>query len=103
MLIRENRWRAMRYSFDEGLIDLGKGGVVPFEELLDEILGLISDDAEALGCVQEVARTRDILARGTSAHRQLKRYELERAHGKNAEGSLKAVVDMLIADTADGV
>ncbi len=26
MLIRENRWRAMRYSFDEGLIDLGKGG-----------------------------------------------------------------------------
>lgn len=24
MLIRENRWRAMRYSFDEGLIDLAK-------------------------------------------------------------------------------
>jgi len=103
MLIRENRWRAMRYSFDEGLIDLGKGGVVPFEELLDEILGLISDDAAALGCVQEVGRTRDILARGTSAHRQLKRYELERAHGKSAADSLKAVVDMLIADTADGV
>ena len=35
MLIRENRWRAMRYSFDEGLIDLAKGEVVPFEELIE--------------------------------------------------------------------
>ena len=25
MLVRENRWRAMRYSFDEGLIDFAKG------------------------------------------------------------------------------
>ena len=103
MLIRENRWRAMRYSFDEGLIDLGKGGVVPFEELLDEILSLISEDAEALGCVEEVGNARRILTRGTSAHRQLKSYELERAAGRNEEDSLKAVVDMLISDTAEGV
>ncbi|MGB5625399.1 MAG: carboxylate-amine ligase, partial [Woeseiaceae bacterium] len=44
MLIRENRWRAMRYSFDEGLIDLAKGAVVPFEDLLDELLSLIAED-----------------------------------------------------------
>ena len=37
MLINENRWRAMRYSFDEGLIDLARGVVVPFEELLDVV------------------------------------------------------------------
>ena len=36
MLLNENRWRAMRYSFDEGLIDLAKGTVVPFEDLLEE-------------------------------------------------------------------
>jgi len=52
MLIRENRWRAMRYSFDEGLIDLARGVVVPFDELLEEMLGLISEDAEALGCTR---------------------------------------------------
>jgi carboxylate-amine ligase len=103
MLIRENRWRAMRYSFDEGLIDLGKGGVVAFEELLDEILSLVSDDARALGCVEEVARTRNILTRGTSAHRQLRRYELEQADGKDDKECLQGVVDMLIADTAEGV
>ena len=103
MLIRENRWRAMRYSFDEGLIDLAKGVVVPFEELLDEMLGLIAEDADALGCEKEVASIRDILARGTSAHRQLRSYELERSAGADRDRALRAVVDTLIADTAEGL
>lgn len=103
MLIRENRWRAMRYSFDEGLIDLAKGTVLPFEDLLDELCSLVAEDAKALGCVNEVSRVRNILSRGTSAHRQLKGYELERAGGASVEDSLKAVVDRLIQDTAAGL
>ena len=103
MLIRENRWRAMRYSFDEGLIDLAKGEVVPFDVLLDELLSLVAEDARALGCEKEVKGVHDILTRGTSAHRQLKDYELERASGASDEEALKAVVDTLIADTTEGV
>lgn len=103
MLIRENRWRAMRYSFDEGLIDLARGVVVPFEELVDELLSLVAEDAEALGCSEEVASVRNILTRGTSAHRQLKDYGLEQAAGKSHEECLKAVVDTLIRDTAEGL
>ena len=103
MLIRENRWRAMRYSFDEGLIDLAKGVVVPFEDLLDELCSLVAEDARALGCVNEVSGVRDILSRGTSAHRQLRDYGLERASGASVEDSLKAVVDTLVADTAEGL
>ena len=30
MLVNENRWRAQRYGFDEGLVDFGKGEVVPY-------------------------------------------------------------------------
>jgi len=103
MLVSENRWRAMRYSFDEGLIDFAKGAIVPFEELLEEILDLTADDAEALGCESEVAGVRDILSRGTSAHRQLKAHELAIAAGKSDEDALKAVVDTLIEDTAEGL
>jgi len=103
MLIRENRWRAMRYSFDEGMIDLAKGTVVPFENLIDEMLGHVAEDAEALDCVKELADVRQILSRGTSAHRQLRDYELERANGASIEDSLKAVVDTLITDTAEGL
>ena len=102
MLIRENRWRAMRYSFDEGMIDLAKGSVVPFEVLLDEMLALVEEDAEVFGCEEELSGVRRIIARGTSAHRQLKDYDDARASGASVEDSLKAVVDTLIADTANG-
>jgi len=103
MLIRENRWRAMRYSFDEGLIDLAKGAVVPFSDLIDELCSLVAEDARALGCEKEVAGVHDIICRGTSAHRQLKDYELQRASGNSVEESLKSVVDTLIQDTAHGL
>lgn len=103
MLIRENRWRAMRYSFDEGLIDLARGAVIPFDELLEEMLGLVAEDAVALGCTKEVAAVRDILSRGTSAHRQLRDFEQAQAAGKSVEDSLKTVVDTLIASTAEGL
>jgi carboxylate-amine ligase len=103
MLIRENRWRAMRYSFDEGLIDLAKGRVIPFEELLEELLQLVGEDAKALGCEEEVADVRHIMTRGTSAHRQLKAYELAQAAGSSEEDCLNAVVDTLVADTSEGV
>ena len=93
----------MRYSFDEGLIDFAKGIVVPFEELLNEILCLVAEDAEALGCTDEVNSLHHILRRGTSAHRQLKIYELERAGGASDAEALKAVVDNLILDTAEGL
>jgi len=103
MLICENRWRAMRYSFDEGLIDLAKGEVVEFAELLDDMLSLVAEDAEALGCTEEINSLHHILERGTSAHRQLRNYELERAAGSSDEDALKAVVDGLIKDTAKGL
>ena len=93
----------MRYSFDEGLIDLAQGQVRPFDELLDELCSLISEDAKALGCEKEIKGVHDILTRGTSAHRQLRDYELERASGATAEEALKSVVDTLIADTTEGL
>ena len=46
---------------------------------------------------------RNILTRGTSAHRQLRDYELEQAAGKSEDECLSAVVDTLISDTAEGL
>lgn len=103
MLINENRWRARRYSFDEGLIDLAKGQVIPFESLLDELIELVLDDAESMGCAQEVLRTRDILARGTSAHQQVAVFEKAKQNGAGETEALQAVVDLLIEETARGL
>ncbi len=103
MLVTENRWRAMRYGPDEGLIDFGKGEVVEFNELLEELLELVKEDAEALGCTNEIEHTRFILAGGTSAHKQIKTYEQAIQSGKGKQDALCAVVDMLIETTRKGI
>lgn len=99
MLVTENRWRAMRYGPDEGLIDFGKSEIVPFDALLEELIGLVGEDAEALGCAAELAHARTILARGTSAHRQLAAYEQALRSGMGKQEALHAVVDMLVDET----
>ena len=102
VLIAENRWRAMRYSFDEQLLDLARGELVPFPELAEELIELVEDDAEVLGCRREIEHIRVILARGTSAHRQLRTFEEARAAGATPREALQAVVDFLIRETAAG-
>ena len=103
MLIGENRWRAQRYGIDEGLVDFGKGAIVPYADLLAEIVELVREDAAALGCAAEVARAPEILARGTSAHRQRRVFEAARNAGASKPEALVAVVDALIAETVSGV
>ncbi|MGF1592715.1 MAG: carboxylate-amine ligase [Kiloniellaceae bacterium] len=96
MLIDENRWRAQRYGFDEGLVDFGRGEVVPYRDLLEEIIALTADHAEALGCLAEVARAREIVNRGTSAHRQLEIFSQACYDGADKREALEKVVDYLI-------
>jgi carboxylate-amine ligase len=103
MLIEENRWRAQRYGIDEGLVDFGKGKIVPYVELLDDILELIAEDAQHFGCVAEVEHARTILDRGTSAHRQLQTYHSALDDGASKHEALVAVVDLLIEDTVAGL
>jgi carboxylate-amine ligase len=100
MLINENRWRALRYGFDEGLIDLVKGEIVPFAELLEEIIEMISEDARELGCEQEIAHLRRIMERGTSAHRQIAVMDKAVAEGASEQESLIEVVKFLVDETA---
>ena len=101
-LIMENRWRAQRYGVTNGLVDFGKSELVPFRDLLDEILALIREDADALNCRLEVEHTRLIVERGTSAERQVAAYETALAAGSGEQAALQAVVDLLIAETVRG-
>jgi carboxylate-amine ligase len=100
LLLAENRWRAMRYSYDAGLLDLGQQRVVPFAELLQELVALVAEDAAALGCSAEIARLPEIMARGTSAHRQVQVYDKALQEGATLEEALGAVVNWLVAETA---
>jgi carboxylate-amine ligase len=100
LLVGENRWRAMRYSTDSGLLDLGRRQIVDFPALLEELIELVREDAEALGCVEEIDGLREILDRGTSAHRQLRTYEQAISDGCSEGEALRAVVKWLVEETA---
>ncbi len=95
-LISENRWRAQRYGITEGLIDYGRGEVVPFGTLLDELLELVTPDAAVLGSMRELDVLREIVAGGTSATRQ--RAVREAVGSDDADAINRAVVGHLIEE-----
>ncbi len=103
MLINENRWRAQRYGMDGGMMDFGCGDLVPFSQLMDELIDLVGEDAEALGCFPEVKNIKTIIERGTGAHRQRAAYGAARKDGASHQDALKAVVDLLIEETVRGL
>ncbi|MFO7300140.1 MAG: carboxylate-amine ligase [Actinomycetes bacterium] len=102
-LIDENIWRAQRYGIDGELMDFGKGQLVPYRELIEELIELLGPDAADLGVTAELEHARDIVAGGTSAHRQLATYERAMAAGAGHHEALQAVVDELIVDTLHGI
>ncbi len=101
-LLAENRWRAHRYGIDEGLLDFGRGEVVPFNELLEEVFELLQIDAEYFNCEEELAHLKTIIERGTSAHRQVAAYNNAIQANKDHDEALRIVVDQLIEETLIG-
>lgn len=98
-LIDENRWLAQRYGTQGNLVDFGKGEATPYADLLEELIELTREEAQALGCLAEVERARGILKRGTSAQRQLQVYHAALDAGAGKTEALKAVVDWLINES----
>lgn len=91
----ENKWRAQRYGVGESFVT--DEGAVSMAEVLDEVIAMTAEDAEALSCIEEVARCRAIIVEGTSADIQL---EVFRARsGEGPEAALSAVVDWIAETT----
>ncbi len=95
-LIEENKWRAMRFGLSGKLIDFGRRQEQPAPVLIRELVEwFIADVVDELGTRREVEYVYRILDEGSSADRQLATFE--------RTGSLEAVVDQLIAETAEGI
>ncbi|WP_417435498.1 carboxylate-amine ligase [Hoeflea sp.] len=102
-LVGENRWRAQRYGVSNGLIDFGKGAVVEFADLIEELIELVREDAIALGCWSEVQSARRIVEYGTSADRQRAIEANAIAEGASVMEAQKEVVRSLIAEFTEGL
>jgi glutamate---cysteine ligase / carboxylate-amine ligase len=97
-IVVENKWRAQRYGIHGTLVGFDGRPAVPVTDAIAHVLDEIAPDAEALGCVDELARCRTIADAGTSADAQLAVFA---AHEKSAnhERALEAVTDWLVGAT----
>jgi carboxylate-amine ligase len=95
-LILENKWRAQRYGVEAEMADFGKRILVPFPDLIDEMVELLRPHAEGLGCVAEVEHARTIARRGSSADHQLRVFSDACAAGASEREAQIAVVDWLV-------
>jgi glutamate---cysteine ligase / carboxylate-amine ligase len=101
-LVAENRWLAQRHGASGELIDFGRRETVPFSDLMEELIALVAEEADLLGCRAEVERVRMIAAEGTSADRQLAVFYNAVEQGHSHDAALRAVVDHLVAETLEG-
>ncbi|MCQ3803619.1 MAG: carboxylate-amine ligase [bacterium] len=99
-LLEENVWRAQRYGSTGSLMDFGQRRLVPFSELVEEMIEMLIPDAEEMGCVDEVQHVRQIVMDGTSAERQLGSFRRALNRGATEQEALVQVVDMLADNTA---
>lgn len=97
-LLGENRWRATRYGLTQGLIDFGRDMIVPHDQLAEDWLALIAEDADALDCQAQVAELRQIVAQGNAADRQRGVLASAVAAGADRDQAFRSVVQHLVQE-----
>ena len=102
-LIAENRWLATRYGVLAFLGDIDAGKRIDIDEYIENLLDQLTEDAAALSCERELQRVSEIVRRGTGADRQLDLFRLRRLEGDTIPQALRAVVDLIIAETREGL
>lgn len=96
-MILENRWQAQRHGVNGKLIDLGRGEMVPFAELVEELIDLVGGEAKALGSYAELLHLRVMAKHGSSADRQRQAFDKAIASGADKPSALRAVVEHLVS------
>ena len=103
-IIAENRWLAQRYGVLAFLGDVrGSGGRVDIEDYAARVVEELAGEAHDLGCEQELRHVLIIIRDGSSADRQLDHFRLRRLEGDTEEEALRAVVDLVVAETREGI
>ena len=102
-IIIENRWLAQRYGVLAFLGNVyGSGGRVDIEDYATRLVDNLAEDAQALGCEDELRHVLTIIRDGSAADRQIDHYRLRRLEGDSEEEALRAVVDLVLAETREG-
>lgn len=95
--IEEHKWHASRYGLDAKVFDFVQGRRLTMRESISELLDLVDDVLDDLGCRREILYLRALLSSpsGTGADRQIHLYQ--------RTGQLTDVIHYLIGQTMRGI
>ena len=102
-IIIENRWLAQRYGVLAFLGDTVGGGRLDIRDYAAALVETLAADARHLGCEDEMRHALTIIDEGSGADRQIDHFRLRRLDGASAEEALRAVVDLVVAETRAGL
>ncbi|MFB3041453.1 MAG: carboxylate--amine ligase, partial [Candidatus Poribacteria bacterium] len=74
-IIRENKWRAARWSIDSEIITDEEGALQPLTEAIDELLQILEPVSKRLGSYDDMMQIQEIMKVGPSYKRQRKIFE----------------------------
>jgi glutamate---cysteine ligase / carboxylate-amine ligase len=98
-ITQENKWHAQRYGIGATFVEPFSRSPLTLVQWLDQVIDFIAEDAEALGCVNEIRHVHVIAAQGTSADRQIAIFRKATAAGRRRLTALKEVIDWAAAET----
>lgn len=95
--IEEHKWHASRYGLDARVFDFVQDRRLTMRESISELLDLVDDVLDDLGCRREILYLRTLLSSpgGTGADRQIRLYQ--------QTGDPLAVIRYLIQQTMHGI
>jgi glutamate---cysteine ligase / carboxylate-amine ligase len=94
-IVVENKWRAQRYGVRGSFVDIAGTGAISVGDMLEQVIGAVHEDAEALGCLDELLHCRTIVGTGTSADAQLAVFDQAQANTDTRTDALRAVTDWI--------
>ncbi|HEX7733364.1 MAG TPA: glutamate-cysteine ligase family protein, partial [Ktedonobacteraceae bacterium] len=95
--VEEHKWHASRYGLDAKVFDFVQNRRLSMRESISELLDLVDDVLDDLGCRREILYLRTLLSSpsGTGADRQVSLYR--------QTGNLDAITRYLIQQTMRGI
>lgn len=94
-VLRFANWQAARYGLDEDLLDVQNGCAIPARTLIEQLLAFIRPTLQTYGDWEEISQlVEQTMQHGNGAAQQRAVYQ--------RTGSLQAVVDFVVAQTATG-
>jgi carboxylate-amine ligase len=98
-ITQENKWHAQRYGMAATFVDPFARSPLTAKAWLEQVLDFIAADVHALGCAPDIKHLNAIVAKGTSADRQIDIFTKAKAAGRRRLTAIMDVIDWAAAET----